>query len=107
MRLDCRREHQPTLERFLRARGDGLGSVRGKVYRHLLRLNRGFDAVTKSLNALRKYEAFDTGELKRMRDRAEETRASANSYLTAALETMETDEAGRLFRKTHRPRTGG
>ncbi len=34
-----------------------------------------------------------------MRDRAEETRASTNSYLTAALEASESDRAGRLFGK--------
>ena len=71
----------------------------GDVYKHLLRLNRGFDAVRRSLLALRHCEAFDRGELKRMGDRAEETRASTNSYLTAALESSETDRAGRLYRK--------
>ena len=76
-----------------------MSPVPGKVYKHLFRLNRGFDAVRKSLAALRKYEALDGGELKRMRDRAEETRASTNSYLTAALESCESDRAGRLFGK--------
>ena len=76
-----------------------MGPVTGKVYKHLFRLNRGFDAVNRSLAAMRKCEAFDRGELKRMRDRAEETRASANSYLTAALESCESDRAGQLFQK--------
>ena len=73
--------------------------VKGKVYRHLLRLNHGFDAIARSLPALQEYKVFDRGELQRMRNRAEELRSSMNSYLTAVLESAETDRAGALFRR--------
>ncbi len=38
-------------------------------------------------------------ELRRFRNLTREARASTNSYLTAVIESQETDEAGRLFCK--------
>jgi hypothetical protein len=72
------------------------------VYRQLLRINRGFDAVVRGLAVLRDHGGFHSSELRRFRALAQEARASTNSYLAAVIESAETDEAGRLFRKRMR-----
>jgi hypothetical protein len=69
------------------------------VYQQLFRMNRGFDAVLRALSVLRDHDGFHASELRRFRNLTREARASMNSYLTAVLESQETDEAGRLFRK--------
>ena len=69
------------------------------VYKHLLRMNRGFDLVVRSLAALRKHGAFQQGELARFRALSQEARAATNSYLAGAIESSETNEAGRRFRE--------
>jgi hypothetical protein len=69
------------------------------VYKQLFRINRGFDAVLRALRVLREHEGFHASELRHFRDLAREARASTNSYLAAVIESAETDEAGRLFRK--------
>ena len=69
------------------------------VYRELFRINHGFDAVLRGLDRLHNHAVFHPSELRRFRALAREARASTNSYLTAVLESAETDDAGRLFRK--------
>ncbi len=73
--------------------------MKAQIYKHLLRVNRGFDLVLRSIAALEKHSAFDRSELRRFRALSQEARAATNSYLAAAVESVETDEAGRLFRK--------
>jgi len=68
-----------------------------KVYEHLLHINKAFDQVIRSIGALGKYRQFHAGELARLRRHSKETRASLNAYLTAIIESEETDEAGRRF----------
>ena len=68
-------------------------------YLHLLSLNAGFDQVIGSLAALRKHGAFQGGELARFSALSKETRAATNSYLAGVIETVETEQAGRRFRK--------
>ena len=69
------------------------------VYQQLFRINRGFDAVLRGLAVLRDHGGFHRSELRRFRALAREARASTNSYLAAVIESAETDQAGRLFRK--------
>jgi hypothetical protein len=69
------------------------------LYKQLFRINRGFDAVLRGLGALGKHGGFHPSELRRVRGLIQEVRASTNSYLTAVIESAETDAAGRLFRK--------
>jgi hypothetical protein len=73
--------------------------VEKTVNKQLFRINRGFDAVVRGLAVLRDHGGFHSSELRRFRTLAQEARASTNSYLTAVIESAETDEAGRLFRK--------
>jgi uncharacterized membrane protein YgaE (UPF0421/DUF939 family) len=70
-----------------------------QIYEHLLNINAAFDQVCRSLVALRKHHHFHSGELSRFRRQSHETRASLNSYLTAIIESAETEEAGRRFRQ--------
>ena len=69
------------------------------AYLQLFRINRGFGAVLRGLAVLRDHGGFHASELRHFRALAEEARASTNSYLAAVIESAETDEAGRLFRK--------
>jgi hypothetical protein len=69
------------------------------IYQHLLSIHAGYDQVIRSLAALRQYGAFQAGELARFSALSKETRAATNSYLVSVLETAETDDAGRRFRK--------
>jgi hypothetical protein len=73
--------------------------VKLDVYQHLLRINAGHDQVIRSLAALRKHAAFQRSELARFSALSKETRAATNSFLLGAMETAETDEAGRRFSK--------
>ena len=70
-----------------------------EVYEHLLRMNAGFDQAIQSLTALRKHSGFHGGMLARFTALSKETRAEANSYLASVIETGETKQAGRRFRK--------
>jgi hypothetical protein len=72
--------------------------LKRSVYRQLFRINRGFDAVLRALSVLRDHRGFHRSELRHFRKLAREAQASTNSYLTAVIESQETDEAGRLFR---------
>jgi len=69
------------------------------VFIHLLRINAGFEQVANSLEALQKHRQFHASELGRFLRLSKENRASLNSYLSAAIETAETHEAGRRFRR--------
>jgi hypothetical protein len=69
------------------------------VYEYLLEINAGYEQVIRSLAALRDHAPFDPDQLNIFRDLAKEARASANSYLTSALETVETEDAGRHFKR--------
>ena len=70
-----------------------------ETYRLLLEINAGYDQVIRSLTALRTHAAFDREELNRFRALAQEARSSADSWLTGVLETVETEQAGRHFRR--------
>ena len=70
-----------------------------EIYRHLLEFNAGYDQAIRSLAALRKHRAFQSGELARFSALSKEARAATNSFLVAAIETVETNEAGRRFSK--------
>ena len=73
--------------------------VKLQVYKHLLAVNAGFDQVIRGLAALRKHESFRRRELDHYSALSKEARAETNSYLTAVLERVETQEAGRRFGK--------
>lgn len=87
------------------SRSDSLGrpqeatGLQLEVFEHLLRINTAFDQVVRSLAALRKHRQFHPGELRRFLRASKEHRASLNSYLTAVIESAETAQAGRHFRK--------
>jgi hypothetical protein len=71
-----------------------------EAYKHLLEINAGYRQVIRSLAALRDHTAFrNHDQLKVFRDLAREAHASTNSYLTGALEAVETEDAGRHFRR--------
>jgi hypothetical protein len=70
-----------------------------RIYEHLAALNTGFDQVRRSLAALARYRAFDRAAIIQFSERAEEVRASMNSYLTGVIGIAETAEAGRRFGK--------
>src|ERR1022692_1043199 len=72
--------------------------VKRRVYERLLALNAGFEQSRRSLAALRR-EGFDREALERFSALAEEARAATASYLAGAIATVETNEAGRRFRK--------
>jgi hypothetical protein len=76
-----------------------VGGLKLDIYQHLLRLNAGHDQVMRSLAALRKHGIFESGELARFSALSKEARAATNSYLLAAMEIAETNEAGRRFGK--------
>ena len=69
------------------------------IYQNLLKINAGFDQVIDGLAALRKHAAFHRGELDRFSALSKETKSATNSYLLGAMETAETNEAGRRFCK--------
>jgi hypothetical protein len=73
--------------------------VKLEVYEHLLRMNAGFDQAIRSLAALRRNGAFHRSMLERLAALSKETRSATNSYLASAIETAETEEAGRRFQK--------
>jgi hypothetical protein len=70
-----------------------------EVFEHLLRINTAFEQVAQSLTALQKHPHFHPGELSRYLRLSKEHRASLNSYLAASIESAETEQAGRRFRK--------
>jgi hypothetical protein len=70
-----------------------------EAYEHLLEINAAYEQVIRSLTALCGHTAFDYDQLNRFRALAKEARAASNSYLTSALETVETKDAGRHFRR--------
>ena len=70
-----------------------------EIYENLLRINAGYELVIRSLAALRKHGAFQRRQLAGLRALSKETRAVTNSCLASAIETAETEEAGRRFQK--------
>lgn len=73
--------------------------MRAKIYKHLWRVNRAFEGVGRSLAVLATHDAFDRRELERFRALVQETQAATSSYLAHALDSVESTEAGRLFRR--------
>jgi hypothetical protein len=73
-----------------------------EVYNWLRHINEGFGEVLTGLTALREHGAFHRRELDYFSDLAKETRASINSFLTAAIEIAETEDAGRRYAKRRR-----
>src|SRR5579863_8617090 len=69
------------------------------VYQQLLRIQTGYDQVITALGALRQYPLFKRHELERLGALSKEIRADTNSYLAGAIETAETAEAGRRYRR--------
>ena len=69
------------------------------IYGQLFRLNEGFQEVLDSLQELRKQPSLEDQEIRRLEALTAEARAITNSYLLEALGTIETIEAGKLFRK--------
>src|ERR1022692_3793073 len=76
----------------------GRATVKRRVDEHLLSLNAGFEQARRSMAALRR-DGFDREALERFIALAEEARAATVSYLAGAIGTVETNEAGRRFRK--------
>jgi hypothetical protein len=68
---------------------------RRQVYEHLAAINSGFDQAR---TAVRAFPGFghDRTEIDRLDELIAEARAATLSYLTNVIETVETDEAGRL-----------
>ena len=81
-------------------------AVKLKVYEDLLAINAGLDQAVRRLAALRRHRAFHQGELERLRDLIQETRALSNSYLASVVEHVETEKAGRWFGKRRRRERG-
>jgi len=69
------------------------------VYEHVLAINAGFEQVRRGFRALRRSPGFERSAIERFREQAEEDRAAAMSYIAEVIQTEETDEAGRRFRK--------
>jgi len=69
------------------------------IYQNLLKINAGYQQVIGGLAALRKYSVFHRNELARFSALSKEIKAATNSYLLSAMETAETDKAGRRFSK--------
>ena len=70
-----------------------------RAYEHLLAINAGFAQVRRALSALGRHEGFQRSELQRFREKSEEARAATMSYITEAIATAETHEAGRRYGK--------
>ena len=70
-----------------------------QIYELLLAINAGFDSVERGLITLSKTGAFDGSELLNLGALSAEARAAIASYVTGVIETMETNEAGRLYRR--------
>jgi len=73
--------------------------MKQQAYEQLNQINQSFDQVLDNLRSLRKHSALHNDEVRRFEALTAETRASINSYLLEAFATLETAEAGRLFRK--------
>jgi len=72
------------------------GGQRRQVYEHLAEVEAGFEQVARTLRAFRKSGGFVRSEIERLSELAAEARAATLSYLTNIIETLETEEAGRL-----------
>ena len=70
-----------------------------KIYKRLYEIDAGFEHVRRGLVELRHVSAFNRDELARFKALSAETRAAVLSYLASVVETLETDEAGRLSRR--------
>ncbi len=68
---------------------------RRRVYEHLATINAGLDQARTALRALPRLDD-DRTEIDRLDELTAEARAIILSYLTNVVETIETDEAGRL-----------
>jgi hypothetical protein len=72
------------------------GEQRQQVYEHVIAIQVGFEQAVQGLGELRKCDAFEMSEIKRLRDLAAEARAATLSYLINIVEALETDEAAQL-----------
>lgn len=66
------------------------------VYEALQAINAGFEQARDALRMFRRSEAFAQSEIDRFEEMTAEVRAATLSFLTNIIETVETDEAGRL-----------
>src|SRR5436190_15715780 len=79
-RLELRRAPEPTCEVPGRRRAQERGArMKWKVYEHVLEMNRGFEQVRTSLQALAKYPGLQRGEIRRFEQLARENCAATNS----------------------------
>ena len=69
------------------------------MYEQLVALNAGFEQVRRALKKLGSLGSFDGSELARFRALSEEARVASNSYLASVIETLETEHAGKLYRR--------
>lgn len=69
------------------------------MYEHLASVSVGFDQVRNSLMAFRDLRGFDRSEIDHFVEMAIEARAASLSYITGAIEGVETDEAARVQNK--------
>jgi len=70
-----------------------------QVYEHLLAVNAGFAQVHNALAALAERPGFESGEVARFREMAEEAKPATCSYLASVIEIAETKDAGRLSKR--------
>jgi hypothetical protein len=73
--------------------------MKRRVYEHVLAINAGFEQVRRGFRALGRIPGFERSAIERFGEQAEETRAAAMSYIAEVIQTEESDEAGRRFRK--------
>jgi hypothetical protein len=73
--------------------------LKSDVYLQMWQINRSLDRVIEGLEALRRHPAFRRRQLDRCRALSQETRALINSQILGVIETIETEQAGRLYGK--------
>jgi hypothetical protein len=69
------------------------------MYEQLVALNAGFEQVRRALKKLGNLASFDRAELAHLSSLSEEARAASNSCLASFIETLETEHAGKLYRR--------
>jgi hypothetical protein len=72
---------------------------RALAYEQLQAIHTGFERVRLALGNLKGLPGLDRTELGVFSEFADEARATTLSYLTEAIESTETEYAGRLFRR--------
>ena len=95
--------HQGIIRRFADQRRSVLGEhMELDVYEKLWRFNRAYQEGGFGLRKLRQHPGFHRKKIDRFAELSKEVRATTNSYLASAIETLETEEAGRRYGKRRR-----